>query len=494
MKKRILIYIMTILMLAVQLPIAAEDLSASTAKETNAILQYVPAGASEEIALPMSAQVQPTTVSYSADEVKQCLIDGLTNVQGNIDISQYNLMPAQLKVLMQDILYSEPELFYVSSGYNYSYDRVSGCIVKCMPQYTMSQTEIAEAKVFYEAELAEILLESGAQDAVGDLEKALLLHDYLASNYAYDTSYTYYDAYSMLKYGKAVCQGYTLLYDALLTECGITVGYAHSERMQHIWNLVKLGDNYYHVDVTWADPIPDRYSKVNHKYFMKSDADFVMNYDGHNAHTNWTSSNGITCNDTTYDSAVWQDVQAPFVYLNGSLYYIDFATGDLCRFVGAHQKGEALMRIEDRWYAANGAGYYPGIYSSLAAADGKLYFTTSKTVGCFDPKTNTRTNDLVVIGSGSIVGILRSGETSLIYAIAADIAASSIDTIGVYNIPVPCVPSDLNEDGVTDKQDVKLLLDVLSGVKDAQTLAGADINEDGCVNAHDLYLLMTKVK
>ena len=143
---------------------------------------------------------------------------------------------------------------------------------------------------------------------------------------------------------------------------------------------------------------------------LKSDADFVMNYDGHNAHTNWTSSNGITCNDTTYDSAVWQDVQAPFVYLNGSLYYIDFVTGDLCRFVGAHQKGEALMRIEDRWYAANGAGYYPGIYSSLAAADGKLYFTTSKTVGCFDPKTNTRTNDLVVIGSGSIVGILRSGE------------------------------------------------------------------------------------
>ena len=41
--------------------------------------------------------------------------------------------------------------------------------------------------------------------------------------------------------------------------------------MNHIWNLIKIDGKWYHVDVTWDDPIMDKPGRVKHDNFLRSD-------------------------------------------------------------------------------------------------------------------------------------------------------------------------------------------------------------------------------
>lgn len=70
-----------------------------------------------------------------------------------------------------------------------------------------------------------------------------------------------YTAYGCLVKHKAVCSGYTDAFAAIMTELNIPNGYGHSPN--HIWNKVKIGKTWYHVDVTWND------STHSSKYLLK---------------------------------------------------------------------------------------------------------------------------------------------------------------------------------------------------------------------------------
>ena len=81
-------------------------------------------------------------------------------------------------------------------------------------------------------------------------------------------------AYSALVLGKTVCAGYARAYQYLLQKLGIPcyycTGYAGEN---HAWNIVKLEDTYYNVDVTWSDTKPQ-----NYLYFNGTDADYAKDH------------------------------------------------------------------------------------------------------------------------------------------------------------------------------------------------------------------------
>ena len=39
----------------------------------------------------------------------------------------------------------------------------------------------------------------------------------------------------------------------------------------HAWNLVKLDDEWFSLDVTWDDPVPDVEGRVKYGYFLIND-------------------------------------------------------------------------------------------------------------------------------------------------------------------------------------------------------------------------------
>lgn len=60
-----------------------------------------------------------------------------------------------------------------------------------------------------------------------------------------------HDAYGCLVQHKAVCSGYTDAFNAICVQLNIPTSYGHGKN--HIWNKVKIGKKWYHVDVTWND-------------------------------------------------------------------------------------------------------------------------------------------------------------------------------------------------------------------------------------------------
>lgn len=124
---------------------------------------------------------------------------------------------------------------------------------------------------------AQCLREAGSSDYA----RALWLHDWLIYNANYDYSFTYYYAEGVLLHGRGVCQSYALAYQMLLDKVGIESLYISGTANggNHGWNLVKLGDAWYHVDCTWDDPGTG--GSEQRSYFCLSDAQMAKDHEWH---------------------------------------------------------------------------------------------------------------------------------------------------------------------------------------------------------------------
>lgn len=144
--------------------------------------------------------------------------------------------------------------------------------------YTFSvKVDLRESKAQREYVKTETkaVVQSLIHSGMGDTEKAKAIHDYVVKHLAYDMSYQARTTYEALANRSAVCQGYALLTYQLFKEAGMDVrlvtGRVHDGAL-HTWNLVKIDNNWYHIDTTWDDPVPDRPGKVSYQYFKLSDA------------------------------------------------------------------------------------------------------------------------------------------------------------------------------------------------------------------------------
>ena len=94
-------------------------------------------------------------------------------------------------------------------------------------------------------------------------DKILLVHDYIINNTRYDTNRSDYDiidypserATGVFFYGMALCGGYTDAMALFLERMDVLHFKVASEN--HIWNAVYLDGNWYHLDLTWNDPVTD---------------------------------------------------------------------------------------------------------------------------------------------------------------------------------------------------------------------------------------------
>jgi len=108
---------------------------------------------------------------------------------------------------------------------------------------------------------------------MNDHKKLKAIHDYIVSNVAYDKTKSRFSAYYALIEQRAVCQGYALLAYKMLTEVGIDARIVSgiTDGGEHSWNMVKLDGNWYHINFTWNDPVPDEPGRVLYDYYNLTD-------------------------------------------------------------------------------------------------------------------------------------------------------------------------------------------------------------------------------
>ena len=159
---------------------------------------------------------------------------------------------------------------------SYEYNKVAATIhVRQTYLTNLQQEQVVDAKI-------QSLVSTLPVQSMNDFQKVKFVNDYIVQNTQYSdaTATSAHSAFTLVQEGKAVCQGYALFATKLLRALGIEAMYVTGEVFSggHAWNLVKVDGEWYHLDTTWNDPVPDRGSGIRYDYFLTNDEQLARDH------------------------------------------------------------------------------------------------------------------------------------------------------------------------------------------------------------------------
>ncbi|MCM1540992.1 MAG: hypothetical protein NC121_07005 [Blautia sp.] len=175
----------------------------------------------------------------------------------------------QVRTAFEAVYNDHPEMFWVEAGYSCKYLGNGKC-VEILLKYNDTADYLEQAKAQFNEQAEVILSGARSQGSVFDQEK--YVHDALMEMVEYDENASMnQSAYSALVLGRSVCAGYARSFQYLMQQLGVPCYYCTGTSGEdHAWNIIKLDQAYYNVDVTWDDTDPATYD-----YFNKSDQEFA---------------------------------------------------------------------------------------------------------------------------------------------------------------------------------------------------------------------------
>ena len=399
--------------------------------------------------------------------------------QTEIDLSAYQIPIDRITALYTDVMNTYPDLFFVEAGISYTYTS-AGHVVTLKPSYRMTGKQLAQAREACRTRLDAIC--AGVDESWSDFEIALYLHDYLCLHFAYDTTYQIYDMYQFLQSGKGVCQAYTLTYAALLQRFGIKTDVAVSARMNHIWNIVVLGGQPYHVDVTWDDPVPNTEGQALHQNFLRSDAGIATT-----EHYAWVADSA--CTSSAYESTFVVTVAQPFSYTAGQWFYADGAQRTVYAADFTTMRQEVVLTMEDKWLTADGGSYYIDAFMGMGTYRGNLLYNTPDGIWA----KNLQSGVMVAVKIAPLRGKQIFGlwvDADTVYYRVSDAPDGKMQTLSCSIADLSdYISGDADQNGIVDGRDVTAILRYLEGLPTVCHAGAADMDDSGIVDTRDVQLL-----
>ena len=320
--------------------------------------------------LPVQATASPETESIL---IEACLYEKTA------DLSSYRITAPELSALFTRLEEEGRLPWYTLGSYAYQYNEATQQVLEFTPQ---SLDPSLYDRALYEKRLAETMAACILPGMTPE-QIALSVHDYLILNCAYDESLKDTTGYDLLVSGSTVCTGYTSVFRDILNRAGVPCVSVSSESMEHTWNLVQIDGSWYHVDVTWDDPTPNRYGYVDHDYFLVTDTEIAQ---GDRPHSGWVTD--ITCTDSRYSDAWWRTVKTGVIFESSNLCYYQ-RTEDFINHICRRQDGtEHVLYTEGNSWIDIGYGPYTYEHQSLALRDGRLWFNTMQKLCSVDREGN----------------------------------------------------------------------------------------------------------
>lgn len=190
---------------------------------------------------------------YCSNEYKDCIND-INYISNN-------------QILLSEINNFVP-VYNSFQNIDTEFDSLGKVTITITHNYTNSQIETIESKV-------DDIYNELIKDNMNDNEKIKSIHDYIINTTKYDTDRSdnkitkYHSdiAYGALIEHYAICGGYADSMKLFLDKLNIPNYKISSEN--HIWNLVKLDNKWYHLDLTWDDPVTSTGEDVlEYDYFL----------------------------------------------------------------------------------------------------------------------------------------------------------------------------------------------------------------------------------
>lgn len=136
--------------------------------------------------------------------------------------------------------------------------------------YTDEQISIINQKV-------DQIINQTITNNMSNYDKIKAIHNYIINNTVYDkvrldntnnpSNYLSHTAYGVLISGKGICGGYSDAMAIFLNKLGLNNYKIASAN--HVWNYVKLDNTWYHLDLTWDDPVSTTGENIlTHNFFL----------------------------------------------------------------------------------------------------------------------------------------------------------------------------------------------------------------------------------
>ena len=301
-----------------------------------------------------------------------------------LDIASLSIPADQISDVVMLFINRHPEYYWLS----FEFCDVENGIAVTLYEDVKPFMGKSRSTVFGSSSLEEATKKALAvvKPEMSDLEKALVLHDYIALNTEYD-----YQGYlngnlpnsvftieGTLVEGKAVCQGYALAYQYLLNKVGIESKYVASSAMNHGWNLVKIFGRWYHVDVTWDDPVWDQLGQVKHQYFLLSDAGIMgLKHYSWEVWDNGTETAPAAVSEV-YNTYFWRNIDTGIWYYKEKMYYMEISSTTVgqikCQSI-YDSSATVLATVDMKWPYVGMPNYYWGNSSKTILYNGQFYYS-----------------------------------------------------------------------------------------------------------------------
>lgn len=169
------------------------------------------------------------------------------------------------------------ELIHTTRKYDFKYDNLTGEVSQVRPNYDISLEQRNQMIDKVKSVSNDIVASVQGLDT---FQTVKFFHDYIITHCDYKKSgENYNNAYGVLIDGQAVCEGYSrafkYLCDMVNIPCELILGDAN---IDHMWNLVKINGEWYHMDVTWDDPENKGGDYIGYSYFNVTDSQIFVNH------------------------------------------------------------------------------------------------------------------------------------------------------------------------------------------------------------------------
>ena len=155
------------------------------------------------------------------------------------------------------VLADHPEIFWHGTRAQVEESGLTGTVVAYEFDVTVPKEARTSMKDALEAEADACIAQIPEQ--VSAYEKIKAVYEFVIRTAEYKVgSQDSQNIQSVLLYHTSVCAGYAKTFQYILNRMGIFCTYVTGtirDGGDHGWNMVRIDDNYYYVDVTWGDPV-----------------------------------------------------------------------------------------------------------------------------------------------------------------------------------------------------------------------------------------------
>lgn len=213
--------------------------------------------------------------------IKERILKELSRYKEKITVNRYYIGNISVDGILRSLIDDTPWLFFVDE---WRWEE-TGQKINIFPKYKYTRKQAEELRERCQQEVGIILSRLKEDKGVNGIAKHL--HDILIRNIKYEkqNNYEVHTIIGPLLKRKCVCDGFSKLYKLILDELGIEnyliygKGFVHtlSDSEEHAWNLVKIDNDFYHVDVTY-DATLSMHDYIRYDYFLVDDTLISMDH------------------------------------------------------------------------------------------------------------------------------------------------------------------------------------------------------------------------